>query len=107
MDKTFDVEGIAKIMIIYRGGLLEAKKQFKVVMTEKELNDFRDYIDIIKCEEIGVAMQETSKSKPIVEPIIEEKEQEEPKGENEDEVRVRQQRNSVNKGTNKRKVQSK
>lgn len=68
MDKTFDVEGIAKIMVIYRGGLLEAKKPFKVVMTEKELNDFRDCINITKCQEVGKVVQETSKSDTIVEP---------------------------------------
>lgn len=104
MEKTFDVEGIAKIMVMYRGMFLQPKSRFNVKMTEKELNDYRDFMDIIKCEEIGSVVQEASKSDPIVEP--QPKIEEEPKGESENVVQVQQRKSGSNKNSNKAKVQS-
>ena len=100
MDKTFDVEGIAKIMVIYRGGLLEAKKPFKVVMTEKELNDFRDCINITKCQEVGKVVQETSKSDPIVKPQPKTEKQEKSKGVNNGVQKPRTNSSNKNKHKN-------
>lgn len=82
MEKTFDVEGIAKAMLIYRGGLLRCGQEFKVVMTENEMNRFRPFIDDFRAKEIRneeeVVVEEsvadTSKSETIVE-TIEQKEE--------------------------------
>ena len=77
MEKTFNVEGIAKAMIIYRGGLLKCGNPFKVVMTENEMNRFRPFINDFRAEEITNEKEivaDTLKSEPIIE-TIEQKEE--------------------------------
>lgn len=76
MEKTFDVEGVAKVSIIYRGGLLACNKPFKVVMTEREINSFRPFVEGLRYTEIqdekevvAEVVPETPKSEPIVENI--------------------------------------
>ncbi|MGN0960784.1 MAG: hypothetical protein ACI4PF_01130 [Christensenellales bacterium] len=52
MEKTFDVIMIPKATLILRGVSFKAKLKCNTMMTEKELNSFRDFIDIISCNEI-------------------------------------------------------
>lgn len=105
MEKTFDVEGIAKTMLIYRGGLLQVGKPFKVVMTENELNRFRPFIDDLRATEI-VDKLEVIEEEPIVE-VVAETSESEPIVENienkEEDTDVVQQKSNVRANKNKHK----
>lgn len=70
MGKTFEVRGIAKCVLIYRGLAVQPKRVFHLFMNENEFNTFKDNIDIISCNEV-----ELQKSEPVIE--------EKPKGDDE------------------------
>lgn len=55
MGKVFEVEGIPKAVILYKGLMLKPNVKFKVNMNENEFNCFKDYIEIIDISELGVS----------------------------------------------------
>ena len=68
MERIFAVEGVPSICLMYRGLALRPNQRFKVNMRESELNDYREFISIISCQEL----KEEVKTQPqISEPIIE------------------------------------
>lgn len=76
MERIFAVEGVPSICLMYRGLALRPNQRFKVNMRESELNDYREFISIISCQEL----KEEVKTQPqISEPIIELKQEDKEK----------------------------
>ena len=96
MERTFEVSGIAKAVLIFRGMAIQPKQAVSLRMTEKEYNCFKDYINITNCKEI--LPNEPQKSAPIIETP---KQEEKPKGETQD-VRKPSTSTARNKRQNKK-----
>lgn len=98
MERIFAVEGIPSICLMYRGLMLRPNQRFKVNMKESELNDYREFISIINCQEL----KEEVKTQPQVsEPIIEsEQENKEKEIVANDNKRTRSNRQIKNKAVN-------
>lgn len=60
MEKTFDVVGITKNSIICRGLAFMPKQRFNLVLSESELNFFRQFVDIVQCTEIVEQVKPTA-----------------------------------------------
>ena len=83
MEKTFDVVGVPKATLIFRGVALMPRKLVHLTMNEKELASFAKYLDALeyketiadKQEEIIVVTETPATQKS--EAIVEEKPQEE------------------------------
>lgn len=77
MERIFEVEGVPSICLMYRGLMLRPNQRFKVNMRESELNDYREFISIINCQELKEEVKtQPQVSKPIIEPKQENKEKE-------------------------------
>lgn len=69
MEKTFEVDGVARCTLILKGLAIKPHFRFTQVMSESEFNTFKDYMEVLSCTEIG-----GQKSDPIkIEPKGEEK----------------------------------
>lgn len=117
MDKIFSVIGIAKSTLIIRGGCFPAKHRFETNLTEKELNSFKDYIEILECKEQNVGepkqepvaekvetITESPKEEILTEEESTEKVEEEIKPKEKKENGLSRQSSKKGKGTNKNKV---
>lgn len=77
MERIFAVEGVPNICLMYRGLMLRPNQKFKVNMRESELNDYREFISIINCQELKKEVKaQPQVSEPIIEPKQENKEKE-------------------------------
>lgn len=98
MGKIFVVEGIPNMCLMYRGLTLKPNQRFKINMTEKELNDYREFILIISCRELKEEVENKPQiSAPIIELKQENKEKEIMANENK---RTRSNRQIKNKSAN-------
>jgi hypothetical protein len=69
MERTWYVIAIAKISIIFRGRFINPKQRFTAYMTDGELNNLRDDIEIVEYRDNKDFPQsnETYQSQPIIE----------------------------------------
>lgn len=107
MGKTFEIDGISSMVLIYRGSSIAPNKRFKVTMTENELNNFKPYIEIIDMKEVGGVSKtindEIAEGSQKSAPIVEEKEEIiEQKVENKDEE-IRENDKQRNRANSKSK----
>lgn len=98
MERIFVVEGVSNICLMYRGLMLRPNQRFKVNMRESELNDYREFISIISCQELKEEVKaQPQVSEPIIEPKQENKEKEIVANDNK---RTRSNRQIKNKSAN-------
>ena len=98
MERIFVVEGVSNICLMYRGLMLRPNQRFKVNMRESELNDYRQFISIISCQELKEEVKaQPQVSEPIIEPKQENKEKEIVANDNK---RTRSNRQIKNKSAN-------
>lgn len=98
MERILVVEGVPNICLMYRGLMLRPNQKFKVNMRESELNDYREFISIINCQELKEEVKaQPQVSEPIIEPKQENKEKEIVANDNK---RTRSNRQIKNKSAN-------
>lgn len=65
MERTFDVTAIANSMLVIRGVVYKIGTQFEMRMTERELNGFKNAMNILECKEHTDTI--SAKEEPVVE----------------------------------------
>ena len=73
MEKTFEVDGIAHCTLILKGMAIKPNFRFKQNMTESEFNAFKNYMEVLNCNEVNIQKVEPIKNEKNKEPEGEEK----------------------------------